>query len=111
LLRSWRRGVANPTPAFLEDYALLADGLLALYEATFDPRWLLEARVLADSLLERFWDESIGGFYDTGKNHEQLVIRPRDTGDNATPSGSSAAVDVLLRLALIFDEARYRERR
>jgi uncharacterized protein YyaL (SSP411 family) len=110
LLRSWRRGVANPTPAFLEDYALLADGLLALYEATFDPHWLLEARVLADSLLERFWDEGIGGFYDTGKNHEQLVIRPRDTGDNATPSGSSAAVDVLLRLALIFDEARYRER-
>jgi uncharacterized protein YyaL (SSP411 family) len=57
LLRSWRRGVANPTPAFLEDYALLANGLLALYEATFDPRWLLEARVLADSLLERFWDD------------------------------------------------------
>lgn len=110
LLRSWRRGVVNPTPAFLEDYALLADGLLALYEATFDPHWLLEARALADALIECFWDERIGGFYDTSTNHEQLVIRPRDTGDNATPSGSSAAVDVLLRLALIFDEARYRER-
>ena len=109
LLRSWRNGVANPTPAFLEDYALLADGLLALYEATFDPRWLLEARSLADALLERFWDDGVGGFYDTGKNHEQLVVRPRDTGDNATPSGSSTAADVLLRLALIFDEPRYRE--
>lgn len=110
LLRSWRQGVASPTPAFLEDYALLADGLLALYEATFDPRWLLEARRLADMLLERFWDDGIGGFYDTGPQHERLVIRPRDTGDNATPSGSSAAADVLLRLALIFDEPRYRER-
>ncbi len=110
LLRSWRRGVANPTPAFLEDYVLLADGLLALYEATFEPRWLLEARSLADGLLERFWDDGIGGFYDTGAHHEQLVIRPRDTGDNATPSGSSAAADILLRLALIFDEPRYRER-
>ncbi len=110
LLRSWRQGVANPTPAFLEDYALLADGLLALYEATFDSRWLLEARALADALLERFWDDSIGGFYDTGSHHEQLVIRPRDTGDNATPSGGSAAADLLLRLALIFDEPRYRKR-
>lgn len=110
LLRSWRQGIANPTPAFLEDYALLADGLLALYEATFDSRWLLEARALADALLERFWDDSIGGFYDTGSYHEQLVIRPRDTGDNATPSGGSAAADLLLRLALIFDEPRYRKR-
>src|SRR6185295_8096847 len=95
---------------FLEDHVLLADGLLALYEATFEPRWLLEARALVDTTLARFWDDAIAGFYDTASDHEALVVRPRDTGDNATPSGNSAAADVLLRLALIFDDATYRAR-
>ncbi len=104
------RGTQNSPLGFLEDHALLADGLLALYEATFEPRWLLEARALADTMLARFWDDSIAGFYDTAADHEALVVRPRDTGDNATPSGNAAAADVLLRLALIFDEPSYRER-
>jgi uncharacterized protein YyaL (SSP411 family) len=95
---------------FLEDHALLADGLLALYEATFDARWLREARALADTMLARFWDDAIGGFYDTAADHEALVVRPRDTGDNATPSGNSVAADVLLRLAAIFDDQTYRAR-
>jgi uncharacterized protein YyaL (SSP411 family) len=124
LLRAWRDQETgdNHTPqssalspqssvlGFLEDHALLADGLLALYEATFDARWLLEARALADTMLARFWDDAIGGFYDTAADHEALVVRPRDTGDNATPSGNSVAADVLLRLAAIFDAATYRER-
>src|SRR5262245_57609654 len=104
------RRVEGSKLGFLEDHALLADGLLALYEATFEPRWLLEARALADTMLARFWDDAIAGFYDTAADHEALVVRPRDTGDNATPSGNSAAADVLLRLALIFDDATYRER-
>jgi uncharacterized protein YyaL (SSP411 family) len=99
-----------PTLGFLEDHALLADGLLALYEATFEPRWLLEAKALADTMLGRFWDDGIAGFYDTAADHQALVVRPRDTGDNATPSGNSAAAEVLLRLALIFDQAEYRAR-
>jgi uncharacterized protein YyaL (SSP411 family) len=127
LLRSWRdRGSGigdqgsedrnptpdprSPTPGFLEDHALLADGLLALYEATFEPRWLVEARSLAETMLARFWDDEIAGFYDTAADHERLITRPRDTGDNATPSGNSAAADVLLRLAVIFDIPSYRER-
>jgi len=121
LLRSWRdkepgrQADQEPqnsklVPAFLEDHALLADGLLALYEATFEPRWLLESKALADAMLARFWDDRIGGFYDTAADHEALVVRPRDTGDNATPSGNSAAAEVLLRLALIFDSAEYRAR-
>jgi uncharacterized protein YyaL (SSP411 family) len=100
----------SPTPGFLEDHALLADGLLALYEATFEPRWLLEAKALADTMLARFWDDQIAGFYDTAADQEALIVRPRDTGDNATPAGNSAAADVLLRLALIFDNAEYRAR-
>ena len=109
LLRSWKDGRAGATRAFLEDHALLADGLLALYEATFEPRWLLEARALADTILSDFWDDGIQGFYDTAADHERLVVRPRDTGDNATPSGNSVAADVLLRLAVIFDSQAYRE--
>ncbi|HEU4326200.1 MAG TPA: thioredoxin domain-containing protein [Roseiflexaceae bacterium] len=110
LLRSWKDGQPGQTQGFLEDYALLADGLLALYEATLEPRWLLGARDLADAMLARFWDDQIAGFYDTAGDHQALVVRPRDTGDNATPSGNSVAADVLLRLALIFDRAEYRER-
>jgi uncharacterized protein len=99
----------NSALGFLEDHALLADGLLTLYEATFEPRWLIEARALADTMLARFWDEGITGFYDTAADHEALVVRPRDTGDNATPSGNAAAADVLLRLAAIFDNPGYRD--
>jgi uncharacterized protein YyaL (SSP411 family) len=110
LLRTWKDGQAGTTPGFLEDYALLADGLLALYEATFEPRWLLEARALGEAILARFWDDEIAGFYDTAADHEALVVRPRDTGDNATPCGNSVAADVLLRLAVIFDDATARDR-
>jgi uncharacterized protein len=110
LRRSWKDGQLGTTRAFLEDHALLADGLLALYEATFETRWLLEARALADRMLAEFWDGGIQGFFDTAAEHEQLIVRPRDTGDNATPSGNSVAADVLLRLAQIFDEPVYRER-
>ncbi len=110
LLRTWKDGRAGRTPGFLEDHALLADGLLALYEATFEPRWLQEAKALADIMLARFWDDAVAGFYDTAADHEELIVRPRDTGDNATPSGNSVAADVLLRLATIFDDQTYRER-
>lgn len=110
LLRSWKDGRAGAAMAFLEDYAQLADGLLALYEATFEAQWLLEARDLADTMLTRFWDDAITGFYDTAADHEALIVRPRDTSDNATPAGNSVAADVLLRLAIIFDNETYRER-
>jgi uncharacterized protein YyaL (SSP411 family) len=110
LLRAWKDGRAGATIGYLEDHALLVDGLLALYEATFEPRWLREAQALADIMLLRFWDDGIAGFYDTAADHEALIVRPRDTGDNATPAGNSAAADVLLRLALIFDNATYRAR-
>ncbi len=99
LLRTYRDGQAKLL-GYLEDYSFIIDGLLALYEATFDLRWLDEAVTLADSMIELFWDESIGGFYDTGSDHETLVVRPRDVFDNAQPCGGSVASDVLLRLAV-----------
>ena len=100
LLRTWRSGQAKLL-AYLEDYACLADGLLSLHEATLEPLWLNEAVSLANGMIALFWDEAAGGFYDTGSDHESLVIRPRDVFDNAQPCGGSVATDVLLRLAVI----------
>ena len=106
LLRTYRDGQAKLL-GYLEDYSFVIDGLLALYEATFDLRWLEEAVTLADSMIELFWDEGIGGFYDTGSDHETLVIRPRDVFDNAQPCGGSVASDVLLRLAVFTGKSDY----
>ena len=100
LLRTWRNGEAKLN-GYLEDYACLADGLLSLHEATLEPRWLQEAVSLADEMNALFWDDAVGGFYDTGSDHETLVIRPRDVFDNAQPCGGSVAADVLLRLGVI----------
>ena len=106
LLRTYRDGQAKLL-GYLEDYSFVIDGLLALYEATFDLRWLDEAVTLADSMIELFWDEGIGGFYDTGSDHETLVVRPRDVFDNAQPCGGSVASDVLLRLAVFTGNNEY----
>jgi uncharacterized protein YyaL (SSP411 family) len=91
----------------LEDYAHLAEGLLALYEATFDERWFVAARALADAILAHFGDPA-GGFFDTADDHEQLIARPKDAQDNAVPSGASMATAVLLRLAALTGEGAYR---
>jgi uncharacterized protein YyaL (SSP411 family) len=109
LLRVYRGGQAKLL-GYLEDYAALADALILLHEATADLRWLQEARALAEAALALFWDEAEGGFHDTGKDHEALIARPRDLFDNAMPAGNSLAVDVLLRLAILFGEEAYRRR-
>ncbi len=106
LLRTWRNGEAKLN-GYLEDYACLIDGLLSLHEATLEPRWLQEAVSVADGMIALFWDDVVGGFYDTGSDHETLVIRPRDVFDNAQPCGSSVAADVLLRLAVITGDDDY----
>jgi len=103
--RSWKDGRSSGE-GVLEDYADLADGLLALYEATFDERWFAIARELADTILDHFEDPA-GGFFDTADDHESLVTRPKDPQDNATPSGGSMATLVLLRLAAFTGDARY----
>jgi hypothetical protein len=105
--RSWKDG-RSTGEGVLEDYADLADGLLALYEATFDERWFVAARELADAILDHFTDPA-GGFFDTADDHEALVARPKDPQDNATPSGGSMATLVLLRLAALTGERRYRD--
>jgi uncharacterized protein YyaL (SSP411 family) len=109
LLRSWKQGVARLN-GYLEDYACLIDGLIATHAATFDERYLRAATELADEMLALFWDDGVQGFFDTGHDHETLITRPRDFFDNATPSGTSVAVDVLLKLALLTDNEDYERR-
>ncbi len=105
LRRSWKDGRAS-ADGVLEDYANLADGLLALYEATGDDRWYRETTALADAMLERFGDPT-GGFFDTAVDAEALVVRPRDAQDNAVPSGGAMAATVLLRLTALSGDPRY----
>jgi len=102
LLRSWKDGPGR-TPAFLEDTAGLGNALLSLYEATLEPRWLHEALSLADSTVARFWDEESGVFFDTAAGGEELIIRPREPLDNATPSGNSLAAELLWRAGRVSD--------
>ena len=104
LLRTYKDRQAK-LKGYLEDYAFLAASLLTLHEATFESRWLLEAIELGRSMVDLFWDEGSSQFYDTGHDHEELVLRPRDISDNAIPSGSSMATDVLLRLAVVTGDA------
>ncbi len=107
LLRTWKDGRAKFN-AYLEDYAFLSEGLLTLFETTGELRWLKEALVLADRMIEEFWDDESEGFFFTGKSHESLIVRAKDYFDNATPSGNSVAAIVLLRLATLTDRENYR---
>ena len=109
LWRTARDGVGH-TPAFLEDYACLADGLLALHAALGRGDDLLLVRQLMDRAIADFWDEEAGTFWDTSDAHEAIVARPRSVIDGATPAGNSVAADVLLRLALLTGEADYDRR-
>jgi uncharacterized protein YyaL (SSP411 family) len=98
LRRVWMEGEARHL-ACLDDYADLAHGLLVLYEATFEPRWLEAARKLAADMVRLFRDPQGGGFFYSGSDAEALVARTRDLEDHPTPAGNSQAAWVLLRLA------------
>jgi uncharacterized protein YyaL (SSP411 family) len=104
--RLWRtaRGETAHTPAFAEDYAHVADGLLAHYAAAGDGADLELAAALMDRAVADFWDEPSGTFFDTSDEHDRIVARPRSLIDGATPSANSVAADVLLRLALLASE-------
>ncbi|MEU3016540.1 thioredoxin domain-containing protein [Nocardiopsis sp. NPDC007018] len=107
LVRTSRDGRPGPSAAVLEDYADLAEGLLALHGVTGEARYAREAGGLLDTVLERFGDGE-GGFYDTADDAEQLFSRPQDPTDNATPSGRFAAASALLTYAALTGQERYR---
>jgi len=101
-------------PGLLEDYAFLGEGLIALYDATGEPRWLARARELADALWSRFADAaegpSGGGLFMGEVADTSLMVRPKDVSDGAMPSGTAAALHLLAALARRTDEPAYGER-
>jgi uncharacterized protein len=103
-VRSYKGGVIKPA-GFLEDQAAVALGLVALHELTFERRWLDEARRMTEAMVEWFWDDDARAFYDTPKDHERLITRPRDVTDNATPAGNSLAVELLLHVGDLLNDA------
>ena len=107
LRRSWRQGKTT-NEVFLEDYAALILGLLELYQSDFQNKWFQVSQELAEEMIERFQDPG-GGFFDTARDSEELLIRPKDLQDNATPSGNSLACEALLKLAAFTDNGRYRD--
>ncbi|GGO67542.1 thioredoxin domain-containing protein [Nonomuraea cavernae] len=108
LLRTSRDGRAGANAGVLDDYANVAEGLVALYGVTGDTRWFRLAGALLDVVLDRFADAA-GGFYDTADDAERLFQRPQDPTDNATPSGQYAAAGALLSYAALSGSTRHRD--
>jgi uncharacterized protein YyaL (SSP411 family) len=108
LKHSYEDGTAS-IDGFLADYALVVSGLLHLHQVTLEGRWLRQAITLAHAMTEQFWDKSRHVFYDTGSQHQELFLRPRNNFDNALPSGASAATLALLKLALMTDNEEFRK--
>jgi uncharacterized protein YyaL (SSP411 family) len=108
LARTSMDGVARHA-GLLEDHAFLAAGLVDLFEATGETRWLGEARVLHEQLEARFADRENGGYFRTPSDGEELLAREKPGYDGAEPTGNSVAALTLLRLEAITGEARWRE--
>ncbi len=107
----WHTSDARPprVAGFLQDYAFVVEGLLALHRATLEGEWLRRARELAMAMLERFWSDRDKAFYDTAAGHEELIVRPRTVVDSALPAGASAATLALYYLAGLEGNEGYRQ--
>ena len=108
LLHTWRLGKAK-LDAYLDDYANLANGLVSLYEATFDSRHLDAAIELMQMVMDHFGDPKGGGFFYTADDHEELIVRNKDFADNAVPSGNAMAATVLTKLGKLTGNQLYRD--
>jgi uncharacterized protein YyaL (SSP411 family) len=107
LLSTYGQGQAKLN-AYLDDYAFLADGLLALHRATGEQEWLDAADRLTQKQIELFLDES-GGFYFTSDDHESLLARGKNPADGALPSGASVSVGNLIYLSQTLNKPDYLE--
>ncbi|CAN5611020.1 thioredoxin domain-containing protein [soil metagenome] len=109
VMRSHKDGSAR-IPGFLEDHAAVALGFIAMYELTFDASWIDRALGISTVITDLFWDEENRVFFDTARDAEKLITRPRDIADNAVPAGSSLAADLCLRLAELTGDQELRGR-
>jgi len=108
LYRSYKDDKAT-IDAYLEDYAFLIDAYLALYQITFDEKWLNESRSLLDYTLEHFYDEKEKLFYFTDDSSEKLIARKKEVFDNVIPASNSQMAINLYKLGVIFDDDKYKE--
>ena len=106
LLRTYKNGRAKLS-AYLEDYAYLINALVDLFEVKPEPKYLSLTILLANHLVEHFWDEKNSSFYFTADNHEQLIIRPKNNYDLSMPSGNSVAANALLKLYHLTQEKKF----
>lgn len=106
LLHTYRHGHAK-LPAYLDDYTYLASAMFALYEATFDTKWLEHSQQLIDTAIEHFYDKESGGFFYTADDHEQLIARNKDFYDHSVPSGNGVAALVLAKLGKLLSNEKY----
>lgn len=106
LRRVYREGPGE-TPGFADDYAFLVSGLIDLYEATFDSRWLEFADTLQKTQIKHFWDEAKQGFFSTPANQPDILIRAKDGMDNAEPSTNGVSANNLFRLGSLFNDETY----
>ena len=109
-LRAWQGGRPGRHLAFAADYAAVVDAFTRLAEATGEARWVAEARIAADAMLELFWDEGAGGLFTNGSDAETLITRSKDLIDNAVPSANGNAALALLRLGALVGEGYYSQR-
>ena len=106
LFRSSRNGKTN-TKAFLDDYACLIYGLLELFEATGEGKWIKQALHFQNQMIQKFWDHGTGGFYSSEEN--QFFAREKPFYDGAEPSGNSMGAWNLLRISTIMKDESYRD--
>ena len=107
LLRTWKEPQGGRILGFLDDHAHLLLALLALSEATFEPRWFAAAVEIADAMIASFADADGGGFFTTSIHAEALVARRKDLEDSPVPSGNASAALGLLRLAALSGRGEY----
>ena len=106
LFRTWRKGEPK-LGAYLEDYGFLADGLLHLFEADFDPRWLAGAKRCLDVVQKRFLDPKDGNFFFTANDHETLIARSKSAQESSIPSGTAMAIAAFARAGLLLADQKF----
>lgn len=107
LMRIWKDGVCGNTPAFLEDYAALANAALELYTTSARSQHIYFAQQIAQTIRDKFYDAQTQIVYDSSDAHEQLIVRPNERSDNAVPSGNALTIELFRKLDTIFDEHKY----
>jgi uncharacterized protein YyaL (SSP411 family) len=108
LKRHFKDGPAE-VPAFCDDYAALARGCLDIYNVTFDISWIQKAETLAERMVELFWDEKSGGFFNSGED-PHVLVRFKEDYDGAEPSASALAVEVCARLFHLLGAQKWQEK-